>query len=328
MTDTPPTIDTGVFTCTGTDEVQTAHLLAHPPADREVTTAGTLDSAVPPEVADLIRDLRATALADDTVETGDTYADTVDEWYETTVVPTADETVRVYLQNITEQVEAKALAERQTTRLEKVASTVSHDFGNPLSICEGFLDMARQTGDDAHFDRVETAHDRIFEMVDRVVAVIRKGQPVTETTAVAIDERAEAVWNDLDHPAVRDATLTVADPPTVTAEADRVDDILTEVFVNALEHSDDSVTVRVSGTDTGFSVEDTGPGFPDGKEDAVFDYGYTTENDQSGLGLSLVQEIAHAHGWTVTAETTADGARISVHTDADAPVHASEESIA
>jgi nitrogen fixation/metabolism regulation signal transduction histidine kinase len=67
------------------------------------------------------------------------------------------------------------------------------------------------------------------------------------------------------------------------------------------------VTVRVGGLDDGFYVEDDGPGIPDADRDSVFEAGYSTAEESSGFGLTIVQQIAAAHGWTVRATDAAGG---------------------
>jgi signal transduction histidine kinase len=60
-------------------------------------------------------------------------------------------------------------------------------------------------------------------------------------------------------------------------------------------------------------VADDGPGVPPGQRDHVFDRGYSAAEDGTGFGLAIVEEIATAHGWTVSVtESEAGGARFTV----------------
>jgi two-component system sensor histidine kinase TctE len=59
-------------------------------------------------------------------------------------------------------------------------------------------------------------------------------------------------------------------------------------------------------------VEDTGPGIPEAERELVFQPFYRalgTEADGSGLGLSIVQEIARQHSAEVTLEDAHPGAQ-------------------
>ena len=74
---------------------------------------------------------------------------------------------------------------------------------------------------------------------------------------------------------------------------------------NSVEHT--GVTVTVGACDGGFYVADNGVGIPRDDREHVFETGYSTSNEGTGFGLSIVQEIANAHGWDVGVAGSADG---------------------
>ncbi|SDF19308.1 PAS domain S-box-containing protein [Halorubrum xinjiangense] len=81
---------------------------------------------------------------------------------------------------------------------------------------------------------------------------------------------------------------------------------------DSVEHGG-NVTVEVGPLDTGFYVEDDGPGIPDEITDDVFDHGFTTRDDGHGYGLSVVRTIVNAHGWDIVAtEAEGGGARFEI----------------
>lgn len=74
--------------------------------------------------------------------------------------------------------------------------------------------------------------------------------------------------------------------------------------------TDLTVTIGPLNDDPGFYFADDGIGIPEDEREAVFRSGYSTTEDGTGFGLSIVREIAEAHGWTVTAaEGERGGAR-------------------
>jgi len=79
---------------------------------------------------------------------------------------------------------------------------------------------------------------------------------------------------------------------------------------DAVAHGDSDVTISVSTLPDGFAVADDGPGIPADERDRVFEQGYSTAQDGTGFGLTIVQQIAAAHGWTVSVtESETGGAR-------------------
>ncbi|EMA57730.1 histidine kinase [Halorubrum distributum JCM 13561] len=70
---------------------------------------------------------------------------------------------------------------------------------------------------------------------------------------------------------------------------------------------DAAVRVRVGRTDDGFYVADDGPGIDPDQREAVFEPGHTTAPGGTGFGLAIVERIAEAHGWTVSAARSREG---------------------
>jgi two-component system OmpR family sensor kinase len=117
----------------------------------------------------------------------------------------------------------------------------------------------------------------------------------------------------------RTITMEVLDgpgTPEVLGDEARLRQVLSNLVVNALQHTPASaaVTVRVGtdGDDAVLEVADQGPGMS--AEDAVrvFERFYRTDSSRArasggtGLGLSIVDSLVRAHGGVVTV-TTAPG---------------------
>ncbi|SMO55381.1 hybrid sensor histidine kinase/response regulator [Halorubrum cibi] len=75
----------------------------------------------------------------------------------------------------------------------------------------------------------------------------------------------------------------------------------------------DGVTITVGEIADGFYVEDDGVGIPRDAREDVFGPGYSTDEDGTGFGLSIVKRVVEAHGWEVRiADGTDGGARFEV----------------
>jgi PAS domain S-box-containing protein len=215
------------------------------------------------------------------------------------------------MRDITEEVEQQKELERQNERLEQFASLVSHDLRDPLQTAKATTAVA-QAGDEEALEELEDIHDRMDALIEDVLTLAKQGQAVGETESVPLSTVAEEAWSTADS---EDATLELSDSlPVVSADHERLRALFENLFRNAIEHGSSSVTVTVGELDDGgFYVADDGPGFDDADTDELFTYGYTTNEGGTGFGLSIVAEIAEAHGWDVTA-TDDDGARFEVRT--------------
>jgi signal transduction histidine kinase len=116
-----------------------------------------------------------------------------------------------------------------------------------------------------------------------------------------------------------DAALSVEGEFWVRADPDRLQQLLENLFRNALDHgvpeggSTADLTVSVGDCADGFYVADTGRGIPESDRNEVFDIGFTTAEDGTGFGLGIVKRVAEAHDWGL-AVTAGDsgGARFEV----------------
>ena len=195
---------------------------------------------------------------------------------------------------------------RQNERLDQFASVVAHDLRNPLSVAKGFLEIAKETGDPDHFERVESAHDRSERLIEDLLTLASGESTVENAEAIDLGSVTTEAWGYVD---TNEATVAIADDlPTVTGDPGRLTQLFENLFRNAIEHGGDDVTVTVGRLDgDGFYVADTGDGIPEEIRDEVFDHGVTSSEGGTGFGLSIVADIAKAHGWAVSVTDGADG---------------------
>jgi PAS domain S-box-containing protein len=263
------------------------------------------------------------------------------DWWRALVRPVRDDCGEVVSgmavsQNVTDQRDRLDRLNRQKERLDEFASLVSHDLRNPLSVAEGYLDLARSEHDSDHLATVAEAHDRMRRLIDDLLTLARAESTVGTPSAHSLAEVAEAGWRTVE---TGDATL---DPPperSVRAEQGRLQRLFENLFRNSVEHgstgnrtagrsgdavepcstgsrttgSSDGVTVTVGTLDDGFYVADDGPGVPEADREKVFRAGYSTTDDGTGFGLRIVEQVAEAHGWSVAlTESESGGARFEV----------------
>ena len=210
--------------------------------------------------------------------------------------------------DISDRIEYREELERQNDRLEEFASIVSHDLRNPLSVLEGSLTLARDTGNDEQFDRCYRAIDRMKELIEDLLTLAREGDTVAETEPLELESTALSCWHAVE---TSDATLDITAESTIYADESRVRQLLENLINNAVTHGGPAVTVEVGDLgDSGFYLADDGDGIPAEQHETVFESGYTTTDGGTGFGLAIVKEIAAAHDWSVSVtESDAGGAR-------------------
>ena len=202
--------------------------------------------------------------------------------------------------------------QRQNMRLDEFASIVSHDLRNPLSVAIGGTELAKETHDPEDFERVQRAHERMDRMIAELLTLARQGVDLSDLEPVSLQGVAAAAAETVE----KDVAVTFGDDRKLRADPERLAAVFENLFRNAAEHAGPAphVDVGLLPDGEGFYVADDGPGIPEAERDRVFDQGYTTHDDGTGIGLAIVRRVADAHGWTVTlTESQSGGARFEFY---------------
>lgn len=200
--------------------------------------------------------------------------------------------------------EQQSQLEAKNAQLSEFASIVSHDLRNPLSVADGYLDLAMEESDSDHLAKIEGAHARMNDLIEDILTLAREGEVIGELTHVGVRTVAEEAWTNV---ATDGATLDVTAEERIVADESRVVQLLENLIRNAVEHGSDDVTVRVGDLPDGFFVEDTGVGIPEDVRASLFEAGSTTKESGTGIGLRVVKQIATAHGWEIDVSDGAEG---------------------
>jgi PAS domain S-box-containing protein len=209
--------------------------------------------------------------------------------------------------DVTERVERERQLQSQRDQLEEFAGVVSHDIRNPLNVAQGRATLLADECDSENLPPIRDALDRMEEIVTDTLTLARQGQVVAETDPIPLTNLVGKCWQTA---STGSGTIEVVDDITIHGDRGRLRHVFENLFRNALEHGSPDVTVRVGRTERGIYVEDDGPGIPADARESIFEPGHTSTTDETGLGLTIVNRIAEAHGWDVAvAAGTDDGAR-------------------
>jgi len=216
------------------------------------------------------------------------------------------DSVLALIRDVSELREYERELERKNERLEDFASVISHDLRNPLNVAMGRVELAEKDVESEHLEPAKSSLKRMDEMIDNVLALAHAGESIDDIDSVSLDSIVEGCWRNVD---TQEATLEGPDEMTIRADKSRLRHVFENLFRNAIEHGQPDVTIRVGELpdDNGFYIEDDGPGIPSEDRSDVFKQGYSTTEDGTGFGLSIVKEIAEAHGWEITVTDGTDG---------------------
>ncbi|NHN48329.1 GAF domain-containing protein [Halostella sp. JP-L12] len=136
---------------------------------------------------------------------------------------------------------------RQNEQLDEFASVVSHDLRNPISVADGYLELAREEGDVDALDQVADAIDRMERLTDDLLELARSGRVVTDPAAVSLSDAAAEAWENVDTGGAR---LDVRGDAAVRADRRRLLQLFENLFRNSVEHGAPEETAEAIGEDT------------------------------------------------------------------------------
>ena len=226
--------------------------------------------------------------------------------------------------------DARRQAETADRLKDEFVATASHELRGPLTVISGWMNILQDAGATvdpatlakalAAIGRGVTAQGRLIsDLLDysRLVAgkVELQRAPIdllAIADAAMVGVRAAAEAKDIDVRLTRDGS-----PCTVLGDADRMQQVLWNLFLNAIKFTPQKGSVRISigrvDNQVELSVTDTGCGISAEFLPHVFDRFRQAEGSSAriqpglGLGLTVVRELVELHGGTVHVESRGRG---------------------
>jgi two-component system sensor histidine kinase ChvG len=210
--------------------------------------------------------------------------------------------------------------------IEQFAADVAHEIKNPLSSIRSAIETLTRVEDPTRASRLLAIITQDVARLDRLITDIsdssRLDSELSRTAPEVVDMAKILSTLKEIHDATRkeDGPRMVLDAPAeglaVRGVESRLVQVLRNLIGNAISFSPPNGFIWLRGKETGgmveLSVEDEGPGIPDGKLDGIFDrfYSERPQSEQfgshSGLGLSISRQIVEAHQGRIAAENRRD----------------------
>lgn len=192
----------------------------------------------------------------------------------------------------------------------------SHELRNPLAVARTNLELAQNSGDIEALSKGSAialrATDRMGVIVDDLLEQVREGMPLVRHDPVDLSKLVDEAAIEFKAIAEKRHIKIAAEPGTDVAtngDEPSLRRALSNLVANAvrLAPTGSTVTLCASCDDGGvaLAVADEGPGIAPADHEAVFQRFWrgSDAGTGSGLGLSIVRQIATRHGGSVHVES-------------------------
>jgi signal transduction histidine kinase len=212
----------------------------------------------------------------------------------------------------------RELAERERLALVgQMAASISHNLKNPLGSMKTILQVQLENPELPDSMRAETK--MVLEEVSRLSTklnqllqfsrpAVRGGSAIGSCDArVVVEEVAGVLSHEAERRGVKMQIKVSGGSTMVAASAEAVNDMVSNLVVNALEAAPRGGHVMVSADSNDgaciLAVEDDGPGIPAALREKILQPFFTTKSQGTGLGLAIVARRAAEFGGKVDWES-------------------------
>lgn len=201
--------------------------------------------------------------------------------------------------------------------VEQYVQTLTHEIKGPLSAIHGAAELLQEEMPpdrrEKFLSNIQNESDRIKKVVDRLLLLssVENRRGLKDSESIKVEEMLTEIVSSL-RPQLEEKNVTIALESSghhaVRGEAFLLRQAVYNLVHNALEFSPEggAITLQVSEEDTQLvlRIQDLGTGIPDYAVGRVFDKFYSHKHSDSdrkgtGLGLTLVREVAELHGGSV-----------------------------
>ena len=221
------------------------------------------------------------------------------------------------IQDITERkkLEERLLKEEKEFAIEKIAGGLAHDLNNILMIVRGYLELLKEKRKEmgkkeiSYLEKIEEAFERMRHLVGELF-VLSRGEMKKEEWVNLTEFLKNWVPFYLRGSQIK-LTLDVEEELYLPIQQSHILSLVQNIVLNARDAMENVGKFKVKAyTVNGYlfmEFTDSGPGIPDEYLNKIFEPGFSTKPQGSGLGLYVVKRIVELYGGKIEVKSIPGG---------------------
>lgn len=213
------------------------------------------------------------------------------------------------------KLEKQLVLQDRLAALGRLSAGLAHEIRNPLGVIKGAGELLRKRfgglpGEEGLCDFILEEVARLSRVVSDFLNFARP--PIPELEKIDVNTVIRRSFQYLEHQKnesyVRQEFDLAHNLPPLDLDPNLFQQVLLNIFLNAQEAMPKGGTIRVrtrrmSPRNVAVEVEDTGVGIPSESLQNIFDPFFTSKDNGTGLGLSVVHQIISGHGGQIEVDS-------------------------
>ena len=216
-----------------------------------------------------------------------------------------------HMRDLSEWKDTQDQLRHQREELSRFAHSMAHDLRSNIHVIVGLSGLLQEHHNPKHVDDIIGIAEKMDSILTKSVELAEAGIIIGTRTRVNLEELIKEVSVTSIPDSIR---LESSGLPSLNCDRAKMVQVIQNLLNNAYEHGEaTSISISSKQVTDGISVLFTNNGIPIPEEyrGRIFEQSFSTKKN-GGLGLSIVQRIIEAHGWTISLEET-QAVTFSIH---------------
>jgi len=189
-----------------------------------------------------------------------------------------------------------------------MASRLSHDLRNPLTVIKGNLDLMMNSLESEPSEKATRFRKRIDSAVDSMTNIIDdvlqfSKTPILQKETSSINELLESAVSNIEVPDKIKITLPESDF-LISCDQSKIKAVFSNLITNSIQSIEGegkiTISIKEESNYLNIYIEDSGSGIVEENINEIFEPLFTTKVTGTGLGLGICKNIIDEHGGKIS----------------------------